>query len=71
MHRTLVHSSSLRSIGYDPATHTLEVEFLASGVYHYHGVPQSVYDGLLSASSHGSYFDTHVKRAGYAYTKVG
>lgn len=70
MNRTVVTSSNLRSVGYDPATQTLEIEFLKSGVYQYSGVPQSVYNELMSASSHGTYFDQFIKKAGYSYRRV-
>ena len=70
MQRTSVSSSNLASVGYDAATQTLEVAFVHGGVYQYFGVPESVYNGLMAASSHGSYFDSHVKKAGYRYRKV-
>ena len=70
MHRVPVTSSNLRSVGYDPKTQTLQIEFLKSGVYEYSGVPQSVYDGLMSAGSHGTYFDQFIKNAGYSYRKL-
>lgn len=70
MNRTPVSSSNLRSIGYDAATRTLEVEFLNGGIYSYSGVPASVHAALMSASSHGSYFDLHIKKAGYSYRKI-
>jgi hypothetical protein len=63
-------SSNLRSVGYDAATRTLEVEFKAGGLYRYLNVPAYVYDGLMSASSHGSYFDEHVKKGGYPFIKL-
>lgn len=68
MERALVSSSNLRSIGYDPDTSTLEIEFIKSGLYQYHGVPQEVYDELMQAGSHGSYFNAHIKNV-YATTK--
>jgi KTSC domain len=70
MSRTPVSSSNLASVGYDRTTQTLEIEFLHGGVYQYSGVPPSVYDGLMEAESHGSYFDRHVKKAGYSYRKI-
>jgi KTSC domain len=70
MNRIPVSSSNLASIGYDPVTQTLEVEFLHGGVYQYSDVSPSVYDGLMEAESHGSYFDRHVKKAGYSYRKI-
>jgi len=70
MQRTAVSSSNLASVGYDPARRVLEVEFLDGSIYQYFGVPESVYRGLMAASSHGSYLDTHVKKGGYSYQRV-
>lgn len=70
MNRTPVSSSNLASVGYDSSIQVLEVEFLHGDIYQYSGVPSSVYAGLMAASSHGSYFDQHVKKAGYSYKKV-
>ena len=61
----------LASVGYERATATLEVAFVEGAIYQYFEVPSGVYAGLMSASSHGTYFDAHVKQAGYRYTKVG
>lgn len=68
--RTLVKSSNLASVGYDQAAKILEVEFNTGGIYQYHNVPENIHSGLMSASSHGSYFDTFVKKAGYRFTKI-
>lgn len=70
MERQHVNSSNLKSVGYDPATRTLEIEFLNSGLYQYSGVPESVYKELMSASSHGQYFDNHIKKGVYPYRKI-
>ena len=70
MDRVRVSSSNLASVGYDPATATLEVAFLDGSVYQYFNVPAYVHAGLMSAASHGSYFDAHVKKAGYRYRRV-
>jgi hypothetical protein len=69
MVRTPVNSSNLRSVGYDPTTQTLEVEFLKSGTYQYFGVPFSAYTALMSAPSHGEYFSRHIRNV-YSYQKV-
>ena len=61
MPRQPVRSSNIASIGYDSSTNTLEVEFLSGAVYQYYGVPKAVYEGLMNASSHGSFLATHVK----------
>lgn len=61
MNRQPVESSSIRSVGYDPRTMTLEVEFDSGGIYQYSEVPESVYTGLIGATSKGSYFNEHIK----------
>jgi len=71
MNRTPVSSSNLASVGYDPDSLTLEIAFLSSGVYQYHGVPVEVFEGLMSAGSKGTFFDQNIKKAGYACTRVG
>jgi hypothetical protein len=71
MQRTSVTSSSLISVGYDPQSEVLEIEFHSGGIYQYSGVPQSVYDGMMIADSKGKYFHRNVKNAGYSCSKVG
>lgn len=70
MQRQPVSSSNLESVGYDAASRTLEVAFLSGDVYQYFNVPESVYTGLMSAGSKGSYLDTFVKKARYNYRQV-
>jgi hypothetical protein len=71
MKRVPVQSSNLASVGYDPATSTLEVEFHNGGVYQYYGVPSQVYESLINAASKGSYFHHNIKMKGYQYSKIG
>jgi hypothetical protein len=59
--RLHVHSSNIRSVGYDPTTRLLEVEFHRGSVYEYSDVPETVHQALMSASSKGSYLNTQVK----------
>lgn len=61
MDRTPVRSSNIRSVGYDPAARTLEVQFHSGGIYQYSGVPEAVYQGFMRAASKGSYFHDHIK----------
>ena len=70
MERTPVQSSNLASIGYEPDTSTLEIEFVTGSIYQYFGVPQAVYEELMNASSKGSYFYRQVREAGYSYVKI-
>jgi hypothetical protein len=69
MNRTPVSSSNLKSVGYDPYSQTLEIEFHNGGIYQYSQVPQSVYSGLMGASSRGEYFESHIKTGGYPFQK--
>ena len=70
MVREKVESTSLASVGYDAEAKVLEIEFAGGGVYQYIDVPQETYEGLMAAESHGSYFDQHVKKAGYEYKRL-
>lgn len=67
MERISVSSSNLASVGYEDGI--LEVAFKSGSVYQYIGVPEFVYDALMSAPSHGKYFAAHI-RNNYHYRKV-
>lgn len=70
MDRQYVASSHIVSIGYDPVNMVLEVEFNTGAIYQYYDIPQSIYDGLMAADSHGSYLAAYVKKGGYRYAQV-
>ena len=61
MRRRLVDSSSLRSVGYDPRSRTLEIEFHSGSVYQYLDVPQTVFEELLTQNSLGTYFNENIR----------
>jgi hypothetical protein len=61
MNRSSVVSSDIRSIGYEPSTCTLEIEFHGGRVYQYAGVPAPEFERLSSAASKGSHFHDHMK----------
>lgn len=69
MERTLVTSRNITSIGYDPTTCVLEVEF-KTGIYQYYNVPADIFESLMQAPSKGSFFDQYVRKAGYAFAKL-
>jgi len=69
MNREPVESSNLNSVGYDPDTKTLEIEFHDGGIYQYFDIPANVYSGLISAPSKGKYHHKFIKSA-YRYKKV-
>jgi hypothetical protein len=67
MQRQKVQSNLIFSVGYDPATKTLEVEFLrklkdnSRSIYRYHDVPPGKWEAMQAATSRGSYFLVHIK----------
>ena len=71
MNRTAVKSSNIRSIGYNRADKILEVEFHSGDIFQYSEVPEFEYRGLMSAESHGRYFDRNIKKGAYRYVRVG
>ena len=68
--RRFVTSSNVSSVGYDPQTQTLEVEFLSGAVYQYYGVPDHIYSEMMSAGSKGRFLHTYIRNA-YPYSRVG
>lgn len=69
MNRIPVTSSNVASVGYDPKTQTLEVEFQNGGVYQYFDVPGHVYDALMAAASKGTFLNSSIKGA-YRYARL-
>ena len=67
--REPVESSNLRSVGYDPETETLEVEFESDAVYTYDNVPEEEFENLMEAESHGSYFYWNI-RMDFPYERI-
>jgi hypothetical protein len=69
MNRTPVQSSNVASVGYDPDTLTLEVEFTNGMVYQYFDVPEVEYHNLISADSVGRYLSHNIRNS-YRYSKT-
>lgn len=63
-----VSSSNLSSVGYENGS--LYVRFHNGSLYEYTGVPESVYNSLMAAPSHGHYLAVHVKGV-YPYKRIG
>ena len=61
MERMAVDSSSVSSVGYDPATFELEVEFRNGRTYRYQQVPIAAYRLLLQAPSIGEFLNKQIK----------
>ena len=68
MERVPVSSTNVASIGYDPATLTLELEFTNGSIYQYFDVPQSLYEELMSSPSIGKAVNMLV-RQNYRFAK--
>lgn len=69
MNRIPVSSSNIASVGYDPNTQTLEVEFNSGSIYQYFDVAQTIYEALISAESVGKFLNAQIKGY-YRYAKV-
>ena len=69
MNRTPVSSSNVSSIGYDPSTLTLEVEFTNGSIYQYFDVQEMVYQEFMRASSKGKFLHANIKNH-YRYTRL-
>ncbi len=52
-----VQSSAIKAVGYDPQTHHLFIDFVASKhTYTYCNVPMDLYEGMMAAKSKGGYY---------------
>jgi hypothetical protein len=70
MKRIPVGSSNVSSVGYDPVTSTLEIEFHGGRIYQYANGPTRHFVELTSGSgSVGGYFNRHVKNS-YQYRRA-
>ena len=56
-----LNSSAIRGVDYNASNGQLIIYFNDSGGYPFYGVPWDVYVGLISASSAGSYYNTHIR----------
>lgn len=69
MQRTSVSSSNIASVGYDPDSSTLEIEFNNGAVYQYFDVNENVYNELIHATSVGGYLAANIKGK-YRFSRV-
>lgn len=61
MTRTPVKSTNVKSVGYDPATRAMEVEFQNGRVYSHSNVSANDHSGLVNSSSIGGHYHKHFK----------
>lgn len=59
--RTAVESSSIKSVGYDADTQTLEVEFIRGTFYRYPRVSSKTFEEMLKAESVGKFFAANIR----------
>lgn len=69
LQRVPVSSSNVHSVGYDESSAVLEVEFSNGSIYQYFDVPQFTYNGLVEASSVGSFLAANIK-GHFRYTRA-
>lgn len=70
MIRDPVASSNIASIGYDPDSETLEIEFTNGSVYQYFNIPYALNERLMAAPSKGQFLNVYI-RNGYPYSRIG
>lgn len=56
-----VRSSAIAAVGYDSATRRMKIAFKQGRTYDFCGVPLEVHQGLMNASSIGSYYDRVIR----------
>ena len=61
MHRVEVDSTPIRSIGYDPKTCVLEVEWRTGRVYQYFAVPEALHAWLMRVADKQGIMERMVK----------
>ncbi len=60
MTRVRVHSSWVRSVGYDKPSRTLEIEYRKEGIFQYFEVPEFLFEELLHADSKGEFVSRNI-----------
>lgn len=69
MERKPVESSTIKSIGYDPETGVLEIEFIGGREYRYFDVADHIHAEFLQAKSKGHFFYSKIKSA-HPYERI-
>jgi len=61
MDRTPVSSSAIKSVGHDPNTNELEIEFHSGRIHSYANVSIDEHRALMDAPSLGKHFGKHLR----------
>ena len=59
--RKSVNSGTIRSVGYEPGTQTLEIEFTSGSIYQYLRVSPEIHRKLMAAPTIGSFFKDNIE----------
>ncbi len=70
MDRKRVVSSNVASIGYDPATQTLEIEFQNGAIYQYYNIPLGIFEEFDRSPSKGAFLNSQI-RDRFPFSRVG
>lgn len=70
MQRRPIRSTSLKSVGYDAATLTLEIEWRNGSLVRYTGVAEPVYETLLAVPGKSMFVEQVIERGGYVREQV-
>jgi hypothetical protein len=70
MDRTRVSSSTIRSVGYDAKTRTLEIEFTSGSIVQYERVAPDVHRAMMSSPSIASFFRDRIEDEGYTARRL-
>ncbi|WP_185816934.1 KTSC domain-containing protein [Hymenobacter metallilatus] len=65
MPRRPIRSTSLKAAGYDAAAQTLEIEHRSGSIVRYTGVPETMYQMLLTVSGKAMFVEQVIERGGY------
>ena len=63
-------STNIYSVNYDPQKKVLIVRFRNNTRYRYFDVPESVFQDLLDAESHGKFFHKNIRNV-FVFEKMG
>lgn len=70
MERAPISSNGIRSVGYDPDSEIMEIEYADGVVYRYLMVPQFTYRALMAAPDPGAFAESHIKNGPYANARL-
>jgi hypothetical protein len=59
--KTPVQSSAIQSVGYDPSTRIIHVEFRSGGTHRFGPFEKEEFDRFRNAGSIGKHFHSHIR----------